>query len=131
LRNEPNWLPLDIALDINREAVSRTGETYLLRDRALLESALAKPHNHWSYGEDDIVVLAVQLLDGIAHNHPFEQGNKRTAFIAFVMFLKANGYNLTSPDGEIPTGRWVTNLVTGVYSTHDFIEIIRPFVEPL
>ena len=132
MRNEPNWLPLETVLEINRDAVSKTGENYLLRDQALLESALGKPKNHWAYGdEDNVVVLAVQLLDGIAQNHCFEQGNKRTAFISAVMFLKANGYNLTVPDGEIPLGHWVEMLVTKAISPEQFVEMIAPYVKPL
>jgi death-on-curing protein len=132
LRNEPNWLPLEAVLKINRDAVAATGENYLLRDQALLESALGKPQNHWAYGdEDDVVVLAVQLLDGIAQNHCFEQGNKRTAFIAAVMFLKANGYDLTVPDGETPLGHWIEMLVTKVFTVQDFIEIIKPSIKPI
>jgi death-on-curing protein len=130
LRNEPNWLPLEAVLEINRDAVAKTGETYLLRDQTLLESALGKPQNHWAYGdEDDVVVLAVHLLDGIAQNHCFEQGNKRTAFIAAVMFLRANGYTLTLPDGDM-LGRWVENLVTKAWSFEYFTDMIRPAVKP-
>jgi death-on-curing protein len=131
LRSEPNWLPLDRVLAINQDAVAETGETYFVRDQGLLESALAKPQNHWAYGEDDIVVLAVQLLDGIAKNHAFEQGNKRTAFIAAVMFLKANGYKLTAPDGENPLGIWVTLLVSGTLTPENLVEAIRPSIEPI
>jgi death-on-curing protein len=131
LRNEPNWLPLEVVLKVNQDAVSETGENYFLRDRSLLESALGKAQNHWIYGEDDVVVLAVQLLAGIVQNHCFEQGNKRTAFIVFVMFLKANGYNLTVPDGEIPLGHWITGLVAKGLGIEQFTELIRPFVKAL
>jgi death-on-curing protein len=131
LRSEPNWLPLERVLTINQEAVAATGETYFVRDLGLLESALAKPQHHWNYGEGDSVALAVQLIDGISRNHPFEQGNKRTAFITAVMFLKANGYQLTVPDGEKPLGHWVTLLVEGRFSAETFAEILKPFIEPI
>jgi len=131
LQNEPNWLPLEQVLEINREAVTITGETYLLRDQGLLESALAKPLNHYHYnGVDDIVVLAVVLLMGIAQNHCFEQGNKRTAFTAAVVFLLSNGYNLVAADSE-QLGELVTRLVAGQITDEAFTEIIRRFVTPL
>jgi death-on-curing protein len=58
----------------------------------LLESACGIPMNRWWYtGEHDIVALAVALLFGIARNHPFVQGNKRTGFMAALQFLGANG----------------------------------------
>jgi death on curing protein len=123
---------LEAVLAVNRDAVSKTGENHRLRDGPLLESALRKPENHWSYGgEDDVVILAVQLLSGIAQNHCFEQGNKRTAFIAAVMFLKANGYNLTVPDGEVPLGRWIEMMITKGLTIEQFTDLIRPFVKPL
>jgi death-on-curing protein len=67
-------LPLEEVVRINRDAVAATSEPHLLSSPSLLESALGKPINHWSYGEDDIVTLATQLLLGIARNHPFAQG---------------------------------------------------------
>jgi death-on-curing protein len=123
---------LEAVLAVNRDAVFKTGENHHLRDGPLLESALRKPENHWCYGgEDDVVILAVQLLSGIAQNHCFEQGNKRTAFIAAVMFLKANGYNLTVPDGEVPLGRWIEMMITKGLTIEQFTDLIRPFVKPL
>ncbi|HZC15513.1 MAG TPA: type II toxin-antitoxin system death-on-curing family toxin, partial [Caulobacteraceae bacterium] len=76
-----------------------TGEPFALRDAGLLISALGKPRNHWFYeGKRDAVSLAVTLLFGIARNHAFEQGNKRTAFEAALIFLLANGYVYDGPD---------------------------------
>ena len=60
----------------------------------LLESALARPRNAFAYGEEDIIVLAVALMAGIARAHAFEQGNKRTAFAAMRLFLCANGFDI-------------------------------------
>jgi death-on-curing protein len=56
----------------------------------LLESALARARNAFAYGEEDIVVLAVSLMAGVARAHAFEQGNKRTAFAAMRLFLRAS-----------------------------------------
>jgi len=79
--------------------MAKTGEPHGLLSREGLESACAKPHNHWAYGETDPAVLATELLFGIARNHPFQQGNKRTAFAAMIGFLRANGYAFMGGDG--------------------------------
>ncbi len=72
----------------------------------------------------------MHLLDGIAQNHPFEQGNKRTAFTAAVMFLKANGYNLSVRDGS-EFGRIISYLVEGSISLEKFTDLIRPLIDPI
>ena len=130
MQNEPAWLPPDEVININREAVAATSEPHLVFSRPLLESALGKPTNHWSYGEEDVIVLAVHLLLGIARNHPFEQGNKRTAFTSAVMFLNINGYALDAPDSD-DLGELVRRVIIGEISEQRFIAILRPFVTPL
>jgi len=82
LQSEPIWLPPAVAIEINVELVAITGEPHFLRDLGALEGALARPQNAFAYGEGDVVALAVRLMAGIAQSHPFEQGNKRTAFVA-------------------------------------------------
>jgi death on curing protein len=77
LPNEPGWLPVEVAIEINRTLVTMTGERHFLRDPGLLDSAMARLKNAFAYGEEDIVVLAVRLLAGLAQAHAFEQGNKR------------------------------------------------------
>ena len=67
-----------------------TRERHFLRDPGLLDGALARPQNAFAYGEEDIVVLAVRLLAGLALAHAFEQGNKRTSFVALTEFLMIN-----------------------------------------
>jgi death-on-curing protein len=106
-----------------------TGETHFLRDQGLLDSAMARPRNAFAYGEEDIVVLAVRLLAGIAQAHAFEQGNKRTSFIAMTQFLMINGYDLAIDD--IP--RWADEVIALVEhrsTEDDFVRAIRPFVVP-
>ena len=98
--DEPLWLPIEEVIEINREAVAAAGEPHYLLRPELLESAPANPKNKFAYGEMDILNLAVALLLAIGRNHPFYQGNKRTAFIAAEMFLEINGYMLDAPDTE-------------------------------
>jgi death-on-curing protein len=127
LPNEPTWLSVETAIEINRAAVALTGEPHIIRDQGLLESALARPQNAFAYGEDDVVVLAVRLLAGIAQAHAFAQGNKRTCFIAMVQFLNANGYGLAISD----TTEWAERVISMVEhrsTEEEFIRAIRPFV---
>ena len=72
-----------------------------MRDRALLESAMARPRNLAAYGEPDAAALAGAYAYGIARNHPFVDGNKRTAAVVSETFLVLNGYRLTATDAEV------------------------------
>jgi death-on-curing protein len=129
LPNEPRWLPIDAIVEHNRLEVEATGERHFLRDYGLLESALARPRNFYAFGEDDIVALAVALLNGVARAHAFEQGNKRTAFAAKRLFLLANGYD-TAFDDTVSWADEVIALVEHRSSEEDFVRVIRPFVVP-
>jgi death on curing protein len=101
LRNEPRWLSAGDIIEINREILAGSGEPFGILKPNELESAAARPASLWAYEEeDDLVVLAVRLLAAIARNHPFEQGNKRTAFIAALNFLLNNGWRLDIADTE-------------------------------
>ncbi|HEX8625875.1 MAG TPA: type II toxin-antitoxin system death-on-curing family toxin [Allosphingosinicella sp.] len=128
--NEPTWLTLEAAITANQRAVADTGEPFFIRDQGLLESALAKPQNHWAYGETDLAFLAVALLFGIARNHPFGQGNKRTAFAAARYFLWLNGYELTAPDADELADR-VVDLITGAMTETEFIDLVREHAQPV
>jgi death-on-curing protein len=129
LPNEPQWLPIEAVIEYNRLEVEATGENHFVRDLGLLESALARPQNAFAYGEEDIVVLAVRLLAGIAQAHAFEQGNKRTAFEALWHFLRLNGFDLAIEDSEA----WadpVISLIEHRSAEEDFARVIRPYVVP-
>lgn len=89
--NEPVWLDRGIVLDAHSEQLTIFGGGHGLRDGGLLESALARAPNKWAYGETSLTVLAASYGFGISRNHPFIDGNKRTAFTAIVMFLGLNG----------------------------------------
>lgn len=96
-----------------------------------MEAALNRPRMHWHYdGVEDIVTLAVVLLFGLAMNHPFQQGNKRTAYEAALIFLEDNGYVLTAPD-DIALAHAITRVIDHVDAPMDFERLIRPFVVPV
>jgi death on curing protein len=118
---------MEAVIGQNRLEVEATGERHFLRDLGLLESALARPRNAFAYGEEDIVVLAVRLIAGLAQAHAFEQGNKRTAFAAMRLFLRSNGYD-TAFDDTISWADEIISLVEHRSSEADFVRALRPFV---
>ena len=87
---EPEWLELGIVLDFHAEQLSLFGGPDGIRDLGLLESALARPQNKFAYGETNLAVLAASYGFGIARNHPFVDGNKRTALASMIVFLNLN-----------------------------------------
>jgi death-on-curing protein len=111
LPSEPLWLEPDEVIELNRLIVTDTGEPFELLDIGLLESALGRPRNLWSYeGVDDAAALATTLLFGIARNHAFAQGNKRTAFEAALIFLANNGFAFRAGDDLM----WATAVIAVV-----------------
>lgn len=98
--NEPIWLRLEAILAAHDEQLVEHGGGSGIRDRGLLESALARPLNLHAYGEPSLPKLAAAYAFGIAKNHPFVDGNKRTALVAAEAFLGLNGIDLTATDLE-------------------------------
>lgn len=97
---DPIWLDKELVLWLHERTVERTGGYQGVRDEALLESALSRPQNLYHYEEADIFDLAAAYAEGISSDHPFVDGNKRTAFTAADMFLEDNGYRLESEKGN-------------------------------
>ena len=123
---EPLWLSAETVIYINERVVTRTGEPFFLRDRGLLESALAKPQNEFYYRNvEDVASLATTLLFGIARNHPFAQGNKRTGFLSAIDFLEINGYTIDVDDDEFLFGRLVVEVLEQKLDEERFADIFR------
>lgn len=127
MRSEPNWLTAEEIIAICRDVVTQTSEPFVLLRGDLLHSALDRPFNHWHFGEEDVVRLASVLLLGLGQNHPFVQGNKRTAFLAAAIFLRINGYRLDVDDSDF-LGELVRSAIEGTTSEKDFASILRTFV---
>ncbi|GLT02454.1 death-on-curing protein [Sphingobium jiangsuense] len=89
--SEPVWIETELALAIHDRQLAEHGGPTGLRDASGLESALARPRNRWVYGETDICALAAAYAYGLARNHPFIDGNKRTAWVLARLFLALNG----------------------------------------
>lgn len=89
--NEPIWIGRDVALAVHDRQLAEHGGGVGVRDAGGLGSALARPMNKWSYGEEGLAALAAAYAFGIARNHPFVDGNKRTAWVLARLFLTLNG----------------------------------------
>lgn len=93
-RLEPVWLDSRLALAIHDRQLAEHGGPSGVRDMGALESALARPRNQWEYGEDDLCRLAAAHAFGLARNHPFTDGNKRTAWVLARTFLALNAVEI-------------------------------------
>ena len=99
----PNWIWIatDVAVAAHREQLAAHGGGYGVRDAGLLDSAMARAQNLSAYGEPDAAELAAAYAYGIARNHPFIDGNKRTAAVISETFLVVNGFLLMTSDAEL------------------------------
>ena len=117
------WLSHQLILAIHDEQLAEHGGSTGIRDPGLLESALARPLNRAGYGEPDIAELAAVYALGIARNHPFIDGNKRTAFVALELFLQINGCALGAGDAEAVVA--MLAMAAGELSDDEFIAWVR------
>jgi death on curing protein len=97
---EPVWLSVDLVIAIHDEQLREFGGPPGLRDRGLLESALARPLNKYAYGNDDLAALAAAYGFGLARNHAFVDGNKRIALLSMITFLGLNEIEFVVPEAE-------------------------------
>jgi len=98
---EPIWVDESIVLAVNDAQLSEHGGASGVRDPGLLESALARPPNRYAYGKASLHALAASYAHGIARNHPFLDGNKRTSLVISELFLNLNGIELTASDEAV------------------------------
>ena len=98
---EPIWIEERDALALHDRVLALHGGAAGVRDIGLLRSALARPRQLFAYGENpNIIEMAVAYLGGIVRDHPFVDGNKRTAFVAGILFLEMNGYRFTASEED-------------------------------
>ena len=99
--NEPwRWVSAEVLLAVHEEQLAEHGGAAGVRDLGLFDSALARPQNQAAYGNPDAADLAAAYGVGLAKNHPFIDGNKRTAFVAVELFLALNGHDLVADDAD-------------------------------
>jgi death-on-curing protein len=96
------WIERALAVAIHERQLAEHGGGMGVRDDSLLDSALARPQQDHAYGDPtpDLADLAASLAFGLARNHPFVDGNKRTAHVCYRVFLALNGANIVSSDED-------------------------------
>lgn len=95
------WIAAEVAMQAHSEQLAEHGGGDGVRDSRLLESAMARAQNLEAYGVPDAAALAAAYAYGIARNHPFIDGNKRTAAVVSETFLTLNGYVLDASDADV------------------------------
>ena len=98
--NEPIWLQKNVIRAFHETMLAEHGGLMGMRDEGMLESALGRPINQFFYESATIHDLAAAYAFGIIRNHPFLDGNKRTAFVSMKTFLLRNGVSLDLPKIE-------------------------------
>lgn len=127
-RVEPVWIETEVALAIHDRQLAEHGGASGVRDAGALESALARARSQWAYGEDDPCALAAACGFGIARNHPFAVGNKRTAWVLARLFLALNGMKISvAPEEAIRT---VLALAAGELSEEELADWFRGHCAP-
>jgi death on curing protein len=117
------WLVRQLVLAIHDEQLAEHGGALGIRDEGLLESALARPLNRAGDGEPNMAELAALYAIAIARNHPFVDGNRRTAFAALCVFLALNG--LEFEPREVDATVTMLRLAAGDLTDEDFTAWVR------
>ena len=120
---EPVWLTAELVIAIHDEQLREFGGPPGIRDRSMLESALGRPQNKWSYGETDLAALAAAYAFGIARNHPFVDGNKRASFLSIITFLGLNRIEFLADEAE--SAVIIQDLAAGIVSEDSLTRWIR------
>jgi len=122
------WIERPLAIAIHERQLAEHGGGNGVRDENLLESALARPQQSHAYGDPlpDLADLAASLAFGLARNHPFVDGNKRTAHVCYRVFLALNGADLAASDED----KYVTMiaLTEGSLSEAEFAGWLRQHI---
>jgi death-on-curing protein len=121
--SEPFWLTTAMVVAIHDEQLAIHGGSSGLRDSGMLESALNRPRNKWAYENAELPELAAAYGYGIARNHPFVDGNKRTSLLAIYTFLGANDVEFIVPEAE--AAAMILSLAAGEVSEESLARWIR------
>jgi death-on-curing protein len=125
----PVWVPLPAVLSFHDRQIARHGGAPGMRDTTLLEAACARPVNRAAYGDVDLHTLAAAYAFGIAKAHAFIDGNKRTALVTTLTFLRLNGLSMRPDPAE--GVRMMEDLAAGEVAEDAFAEWLRGQTRPL
>ena len=126
---EPLWLTEAEVLAAHQVQIEDHGGAHGVRDIGLLQSALFRPQNRFAYEKPTLYDLAASYAFGLARNHPFIDGNKRTAFIACYAFLRINGIRLIADEGDVV--RVFVDLAAGTIDEIALAKWIEANAEPV
>lgn len=127
---EPRWVGRLVADTVQHDLISMHGGLPGLRDEQLLESALARPRQLWSFGErTDIASLAAAYAFGIARNHPYHDGNKRIAFVMMAVFAELNGFKFEAEETDVVDA--MLRLAAGTLEEDALADWIRERLSPI
>ena len=126
---EPAWITRPMIVAVHAALLRDHGGSPGIRDEGLLDSAMHRPRHKWAYGQTDLAALAAAYAFGIARNHPFVDGNKRTAFTVAAMFLGVNAVDLDAGEPEVVD--IVTQLAAGRLTEAALASWIRAHTVPL
>ena len=116
--SEPVWVPARAVYIIHDRQIARHGGASGLRDEGLLQNALQRPVNKWQYENTDTYECAAAYAFGIAKAHAFVDGNKRTAFVTSITFLRLNGLRFVTDPAEGVA--FMEDLASGAVSEESF-----------
>ena len=122
------WLDAQVMLAVHEEQLAEHGGGSGVRDQGLFDSALNRPLNLAAYGDPDVAALAAVYGFGLARNHAFVDGNKRTAFVAVELFLALNGWRLTADDAACVLT--MLALAAGDLREDEFAQWLREHIQP-
>ena len=126
---EPRWIEARALLLLHSASLAEHGGLEGIRDEGLLESALGRPPNKFNYdSERDIFDLAAAYGFGLAKNHPFNDANKRIAFVAVGLFLAINGYRLVAD--QMDAIRTMLDLAAGQLTEGTLADWVRKHAVP-
>ena len=120
---EPVWIDRREILAVHEMLLALHGGMSGLRDEGLLESALARAQQIWTYGSPDRIEMASAYTAGIVRNHPFFDGNKRTGFVAGILFLELNGFRFTASEED--AAQAVLSLAAGQMDEAGYTSFLR------
>lgn len=101
---EPRWVSRLVVDAVHLDLIRSFGGFHGIRDESALESALARPKQRWSYEPaSDLAQLAAAYGFGLARNHPFQDGNKRIAFVVMAVFAGLNGQQIVASEADVVT----------------------------
>lgn len=122
------WIATEVAASAHAEQLAEHGGAEGVRDGGALDSAMMRPRNLAEYADPDAAALAAAYAFGIARNHPFVDGNKRTAAVVMETFLALNGHTLTASDAELVVV--VLSLAAGDLSEDELADWLRGHITP-